>query len=58
MVLAAARAPEMLVAVDDHWLFLKNWFIDWRFRPTQEIAREVGRPLVTHEDAKRIYDMK
>jgi hypothetical protein len=39
-------------------LFLKNWFIDWRFRPTQEIAREVGRPLVTHEDAKRIYDMK
>ncbi|MBV8900937.1 MAG: 3-keto-5-aminohexanoate cleavage protein, partial [Verrucomicrobia bacterium] len=25
---------------------------------TQEIAREVGRPLATHEDARRIYNIK
>jgi 3-keto-5-aminohexanoate cleavage enzyme len=25
---------------------------------TQEIAREVGRPLATHEEAKRIYNIK
>ena len=26
-------------------------------QPVQEIAREVGRPIATHDDARRIYNI-